>query len=246
MLEAAGHSVAEMSSPAQVIDELPRLPWGSIKLIITEMQFPNASGLELIRWLKDSTQYRELPVLVVTAQQPREVLIDLVSAGASTIVTKPFGGDMLLRRVTETLSEQTVLRQGEGDSLSWQLQDYLRRECKRAERNGSSFSVVVCRVLDSLNGQALPYLMRCLNQLMRESDILARLGDDQAVILLPDTDWAGAAAVEGRVRAAVMGLTAETGNKAMIPLRVATGAATFPSEAGDGENLLALAVDRTA
>lgn len=245
MLEAAGHSVIEMASPGQVMAELPRYPAGSIKLLVTELQFSDSTGFDLIRWLQQDATFRAVPVLVVTAQQPRERLIELVSAGASTIVTKPFGGDMLLRRVTETLSEQSILRQGEGESLSWQLPDYLRRECKRAERNGSSFSMVVCKLLDSLEGQALPHLMRGLNQIMRESDILVRLGDMQVAILLPDTDWAGAAVVEGRVRNAVMGLSADTG-KLMVPLRVATGAATFPSEATDGESLLALAIDRTA
>lgn len=245
MLEAAGHAAVEMSSPVQVMEDLPRFAPGSVKLVVTELQFPDISGLELIRWLKQSSTYKNVPVLVVTTQQPRDILIELVAAGASTIVTKPFGGDMLLRRVTETLSEHSVLCQGQNESLTWQLQDYLRRECKRAERTGSSFSVVVCRVLDMLDGQALPHLMRGLNQIMRESDILARLGDDQAVILLPDTDWAGAAVVEGRVRTAVMGLSEGEG-KLLVPLRMATGAATFPSEANDGESLLALAVDRTA
>lgn len=242
ILEAAGHAIMEVSTPNEAMQELLNLPRGAVKLVLTEMYFPDTTGLEFVRWLKRQGWLPYLPVLVVTSQPPRETVIELVVAGASTIIPKPFGSDLLLRRVTETLHQSDVAHQGEGDSLSWPIGDFLRRELKRAERNGADFSIVVCRVLDTLEGRAVPALMGCLMKIMRESDIWARMGEDQVVVLLPDTDAIGASVVEARIWKAVRALDEHP--EQPMTLDVVTGIATFPSEAADGESLLALAKER--
>ncbi|MGE5673372.1 MAG: response regulator [Mycobacterium leprae] len=242
ILEAAGHSIMELSTPAEAMHELAGLPRGAVNLMLTELHFPDSSGLDLVRWLKRMGWLPFLPVLVVTEQPPRDMLIEMVSAGATTIIGKPFGADMLLRRVTETLLEHERARQGENDNLTWPIADFLRRELKRSQRNGTDFSIVVCRVLDQMDGRAVPALMGGLLKIMRESDIWARLGEDQVVVLLPDTDAVGASVVEARIWNVVRSLREKD---PPLSLDVATGIATFPSEAGDPETLVSLARERS-
>lgn len=244
VLEAAGHSVTEVASPAQALAELRELPRGSIKLVMTELQFPDAEGMSFVRILKSDSSLKEIPVMVVTQQPPRELVIDLVSTGVSTIVTKPFGGEMLLRRVTETLADVTLLTQGEGSLVSWTIEDYLRRELKRTERNRSHFSLLIVRVVESISGQAVPLLMRGLVRHMRETDVLVRLGDAQVVILLPDTDAIGAAVVESRVWQSAQQIMGEQVGGVPLAVDARVGTATFPTEAGDGETLIAIARER--
>lgn len=241
ILDAAGHDVIETADPEQALERLNSMPENSVNLVLTEVAFPKPSGLDLVRKLKAHSAVGHSPVLVVTEQQPRERLIQLIREGASTVIAKPFGGDLLLRRVTEALAERRTLRQGEGEYLTWQIEDYLRRELKRAERSGTTFSVVVCRLLDLMDGRALPHLLGGLTHLMRESDILARQGEDTVIALLPDTDWAGASTVEARILSLAEQAASE---RIMLPLRLVTGAATFPTEATDGQALLSLAQSR--
>lgn len=198
--------------------------------------------MDFIRWLKAHEVVQGAPVIVATAQPPRETVIDMVQAGASTIITKPFGPDMLLRRVTEALIHQAAANQGE--SLQWQFADYLRRELKRARRGKTQFSAVVAQVSDPQEGRALPALIGELVHLMRESDVLARLGDNLLVVLLPETDAPGAAVVEGRVREAARALAEERPDRPGLHVGVSTGTATFPGEASDGEALVGLARER--
>ncbi|HYF91888.1 MAG TPA: response regulator [Symbiobacteriaceae bacterium] len=244
ILEAAGHSVIEAASPDEAIRELTRMPRSSVALVVTELSFPEGTGMELVTWLR--RQGNDLPVLMVTVQPPRERVIELISNGVSTVITKPFGADLLLRRVTATLVELGLVHQGEGDHLTWQITDYVRRELKRSERSGSAFSIAVCRVFDPLGGRAVPALMTGLAPILRESDVLARLGENQVAILLPDTDSMGAWAVEDRIWQVVRSLAEERPDRPAIQLSVATGAATFPSEAADAEALLRIAVERAA
>ncbi|MFZ5822786.1 MAG: response regulator [Bacillota bacterium] len=244
VLEAAGHSVVEVGSPDEALTQLRELPRGSVKLVMTELQFPDADGMQFVRTMRSDLGLKELPVMVVTPQPARELVIEMVSSGVSTIVTKPFGGEMLLRRVTETLADVNLLAQGEGALLSWSIEDYLRRELKRTERNDSHFSLVLVRTLDTMKGQAVPLLMRGLVRHMRETDVLVRLGDDQVVIMLPDTDVMGASVVESRVWQSARAIMGEQTGGEPLEVEVRVGTATYPTEAGDGETLIAMARER--
>lgn len=244
ILEAAGHQVLESTAPTEAMARLQNLVPGSIKLILTELEFAEESGMEFIRWIRAREELSHVPLLAVTAQQPKEMLVQLVLAGVASVVTKPFGGDMLLRRVTETLSARAVLRQGEDDYLTWPLEGYLRRELKRAERAGAPFSVVLCRMVDSMRGKALPHFISGVVALLRESDILARWGEEQVVILLPDTDATGAEVVVSKVHELGQSLENQSGGRMLLPVPVVAGSATFPSEAADAVTLLSMALSR--
>lgn len=244
ILEAAGHTVVETASPAEAMRELQGALPGSLKLVLTELQFPEGAGIDLIHWVRDQESLQWVPILVIAAQPPRETVIDLIMAGAATIVTKPFGADMLLRRVTATLEEHAAIRQGEGNSLSWGIADFIKRELKRSERAGESYSVVICRVMDLMSGRAAPALMAELTHTLRESDTIARLGEDEIVLLLPDADAMGAWTVEDRIWKAVREIASDRENRPPLHLNVRTGAATFPSEAADVDALIALARER--
>jgi len=238
VLEAAGHATVEKASPAEAVEALQTLPEGTIRLIMTELHFGNESGLDFIRWVREHETTKQLPVLVVTPQPPRETVIEMVKAGAFSIVTKPFGADMLLRRVTSALSEMAVARQGEGGSLSWQIDDFLRREMKRAQRINSPLAVLVCRVADQMNGQAVVALMSALSHLMRDSDVIAKLSDGEVLVLLPDTGAAGATMVRERIEQSVADLAEGRDSEMAMLLEVAIGSAVFPYDAEDGDALI--------
>lgn len=245
ILEAAGHAVVEATSYAEAVSVLEGALLGSFRLIITELLLPTSqAGMDLIRLIRQRAHLQPVPLLVVTSQPPREMVIDLVTAGVSTIIAKPFGTDMLLRRVTEALANREVLRQGQDSSVSWQITDYVHRELKRSERSRTPFSVLVCRVRENEPKTAVATLMTALARLMRESDILAQLNGDHVVLLLPDTDAVGAWAVEDRIWQLVRQL--EEGGEGQLPvqLAVSTGSAAYPIEAAAPEELISLAQAR--
>jgi PleD family two-component response regulator len=241
ILEAAGHSVVEAASVAEAQAYLEAAGRDGVSLVLAELQFPHASGLDLIHWLKAQGLAPFIPVLVVTAQPPRETVIELVQAGAATVVTKPFSPDLLLRRVTETLAEH---QREAGDLITWKLRDYVRRELKRATRSDSPLTVLICRVQGPRQAAAVTALMDRLSRLMRESDVLSRWGDDRLVIVLPDTDAAGAQAVADRLWRIMEEADAAADGGMPLPHEVSIGFAVFPVDAGEADQLLYLASER--
>ncbi|MEL7231559.1 MAG: response regulator [Pseudomonadota bacterium] len=58
-------------------------------LIIMDIQLPNASGLDLTRWLKDDERTRHIPVLAVTAFAMRTDEERVREAGCEGYLSKP-------------------------------------------------------------------------------------------------------------------------------------------------------------
>ena len=72
-------------------------------LLITDYQMPIMSGLELCRALRSHEGARRIPAIMLTARgfdiEPEE----MIEAGISAVITKPFSPRALLRRVDEML-----------------------------------------------------------------------------------------------------------------------------------------------
>lgn len=58
--------------------------------VITDWNMPNMDGLSLLQAIRGSATYKDLPVLMVTAEAKKENIIAAAQAGASGYVVKPF------------------------------------------------------------------------------------------------------------------------------------------------------------
>ncbi len=58
-------------------------------LLITDLKMPNVTGLELIEWLKGSSRYRRLPVVVMTSSNQPTDIDRAYALGANAYFLKP-------------------------------------------------------------------------------------------------------------------------------------------------------------
>lgn len=93
------------------------------------------------------------------------------------------------------------------------FQDHLTREIKRVSRTGAPLSMILLdiddfKLLNDTHGHAagdevLMALAAIMNDSARESDLIARYGGEEFVILMPNTDLAGAVHLAEKLRMAV-------------------------------------------
>ena len=93
------------------------------------------------------------------------------------------------------------------------FQDHLTREIKRVSRTNSPLSMILLdiddfKLLNDTHGHAagdevLISLAAIMNDSARESDLIARYGGEEFVILMPNTDLAGAVHLAEKIRMAV-------------------------------------------
>ena len=83
----------EAGSGLRAIEVLGMQP---VDLVVLDLNMPDMHGLEVIRFLRTHTQYRELPVMVLTTRGDDTSRDAAMDAGASLYLTKPFAPSALV------------------------------------------------------------------------------------------------------------------------------------------------------
>ena len=74
-----------------------------IGIILMDMMMPDTDGYEAIRQLKASEQFREIPMIAVTAQAMPGDREKCLEAGADDYISKPIDVDLLVRILSSHL-----------------------------------------------------------------------------------------------------------------------------------------------
>ncbi|MEW6325433.1 MAG: response regulator [Nitrospirota bacterium] len=82
---------------------LKALPASRFDLIITDINMPEITGLEIVRFVKTHPQYRHIPVLIISTQQAAADVERGMSLGAAAYLGKPFQPDQLKAAVQSLL-----------------------------------------------------------------------------------------------------------------------------------------------
>lgn len=76
-------------------------------LVITDIQLPHVSGLELIHLLKEDRQLREVPIMAVTAYAAASDEERIRAAGAEAYVSKPISVAKFVAQVDSLLGVES-------------------------------------------------------------------------------------------------------------------------------------------
>jgi two-component system, NtrC family, response regulator HydG len=104
-LTAVGYRVHTASSVAAGIDLLEQTP---VDLVITDMKMPGASGLDLIRHVRENL--RDTEVMMITGYATVNGAVEAVKSGAEEYLAKPFTGEELHAAVTRALDKLQLRR----------------------------------------------------------------------------------------------------------------------------------------
>ncbi len=86
---------------------LPMLHGGAYDFLITDLNMPGMSGLDLLRAVRDDASLSKLPVLVVTADANREQIVEAAQAGVNGYVVKPFTAAVLQEKIEQIFANRT-------------------------------------------------------------------------------------------------------------------------------------------
>jgi diguanylate cyclase (GGDEF)-like protein len=89
----------------------------SPQIVVTDWSMPSMSGLELCRTLRRMESGRHTFILMLTAREEEERVLDAFNAGADDYVTKPFNPRILLARVQAGRRLIELQQQVEADKI---------------------------------------------------------------------------------------------------------------------------------
>ncbi len=91
--EADEFEIVEASTGFEALKQLPRRKFS---LIITDINMPDINGLELISFVKNNVNYKNIPLIVVTTEGAERDKQKGLALGADEYLVKPIDPEMLL------------------------------------------------------------------------------------------------------------------------------------------------------
>ncbi|MBU0553255.1 response regulator [Myxococcota bacterium] len=70
-----------------------------IDLIICDWNMPGMSGLDLLKWVRATDSFKDVPFLMVTAEAKRQNILSAIQAGVTNYVVKPFSKQVLAEKI---------------------------------------------------------------------------------------------------------------------------------------------------
>lgn len=128
-LKSEGHNVliAESVDKAIGIVERPE----KIDLFIIDWMLPGImSGLEFTKKLRAQKNYKETPIVMITALTQPENIVAALDAGADDYITKPFDLKVLEARVRVQLRELSKETKGDDDTLDFGMMTIEVSKCR--------------------------------------------------------------------------------------------------------------------
>lgn len=90
------NNVVEADDGATAWDVLNR---EKIDFIVSDWNMPNMTGIELLRKVRSSEDFADIPFLMVTAEAQQENIIEAVQAKVSNYIVKPFNADTMKQKI---------------------------------------------------------------------------------------------------------------------------------------------------
>jgi len=78
---------------------LPMLQAGNFDFLVTDWNMPGMTGIDLLKAVRADPTLASLPVLMVTAEQKREQIIEAAQAGVNGYIVKPFTAVTLKEKI---------------------------------------------------------------------------------------------------------------------------------------------------
>jgi len=77
----------------------PMLKGGSFDFLVTDWNMPGMQGIDLLKAVRADADLAKLPVLMVTAEQKREQIVEAAQAGVNGYIVKPFTAQTLKEKI---------------------------------------------------------------------------------------------------------------------------------------------------
>lgn len=266
MLRKWGYEVVPASNGLEALAALqaPDPP----RLAILDWMMPGLDGVEVCRRVRENNQEPYIYILLLTAKDTAEELVEGMEAGADDYLRKPVDSHELRVRVRagrRILDLQEEVVQGREalrhlatcDPLTslWNrnaMFDILNRELKRAKRESGSISLIMAdldhfkQINDTLGHGAgdavLQEAARRITACVRPYDSVCRYGGEEFLMVLPGCDLTDANLRAEQIRAAIAAspFRIPEGN---VNLTCSLGVAASSGPAGFDASLLAHEAD---
>ena len=281
ILGGCGYDITETSSAVDALDLYLQKPY---PLVVTDIELPEMSGIELMQTLKQFNDNTEF--IVMNSYASLDTALQAMRSGAYDYLIKPFRDKEVICNTAHRALEKVKLKKqnhnliealkqhnkaleaanarlrqlATHDGLTGlfnhrYFQERLSSELNRVQRYPEPFSILFIdvdyfKIYNDTNGhlngdQLLKGLSFLFLHSFRKTDIVARYGGDEFVVILPETRQCHARQLADKLKQRVKNYSFPY--RDTMPsgcISVSIGWATYPEDGIDAQSLLQVADQR--
>jgi two-component system cell cycle response regulator len=237
---------------------------GAFDAIIISTFLADMDGLRLASHLKTQEETRNVPILVFVDEDEHHVMLKALEMGINDYLTAPVDKNEMAVRVRTQLRRkryQDALKSQYQKSVSMALTDgltglynrhylnvHLGNMVKQSLKNERKFALMIMdmdhfkSVNDTYGHDAgdmvLKQLAGLITNAARATDLAARFGGEEFVVLMPETSEEASLGAANRMREMVERTPFSVGNNKTINLTISIGIANLIKTGDSAENLI--------
>jgi two-component system cell cycle response regulator len=260
-LQPIAHSVTRATNCA----EAQALLDGATELIIASLSIPGSDSLRIVSQCRANEAFRQLPILLIAEEADLPRLAKGLDLGANDYLIRPVDRNELLARTATQVRRKRLqdrLQESYQRSLALALTDeltglynrrflfaHLDELIERVNKGGISAAILLFDIdhfkyVNDTRGHpagddVLRELAARTTNSVRSVDLVARLGGEEFVVVMPETDLAVAAAVAERLRQAVARepfTVRSSGDR--LPVTISIGVTAISEKGDDRDQVL--------
>ncbi|MDX2112372.1 MAG: PleD family two-component system response regulator [Alphaproteobacteria bacterium] len=255
------YQVEWVKDTEQVIQKSKEKPYDAI-LISTLLS--GADGLRLASQIKGQEETRNVPILVFVDEEDQRIMFKALELGINDYLTVPVDKNEMTARLRTQIRRkryQEALKSNYQQSVSMAVTDaltglynrhylnaHLENMVKQSLKNGKNLALMIMdmdhfkSVNDTYGHDAgdlvLKQLAQIIIQISRSTDLAARFGGEEFVILMPETDPQAALGAANRLRESVESTPFTITSGEQLKKTVSIGVASLHPDGDSAESLL--------
>lgn len=247
-LEDEGYDVATACDGS---DALAQLEKTNFSAVILDWMMPGLSGIETLKRIRQTYSPANLPVIMATALNEAENIVEALGAGANDYVTKPIESEILsarlgahlrVRELTEALHVAATTDFLTGLPNRRHFFELVRPLFAAMQREQTKLAVAMMDIdhFKSVNDQhghdsgdqVLRSVAAAIRESLRATDVIGRLGGEEFAVALYGADDKIAADVFERIRKTVAAENVTVGHNT-LHVTISIGVTTEPEDCFD-------------
>ncbi len=226
-------------------------------LFIIGGRLPDGQPLDVVRRLKESERWRDVPIMMVCHEVSRPLVLQAMGMGVEDFILKPFSEADFTARVMDLIGP-LVSTEDDMAAMGQDLLGILGREVSRAKRTPSPLSILIvdaaCKSDDACpepnicshsRASLIHEAISAACGSLRDIDTVVPLGCHAFTTVLPLTPPENLTIVQARLEHIIQPLIEKHQSTAQETISVEITGASFPEDAEDAQGLLERARQRS-
>jgi len=97
ILKSLGYEDITVAEDGRVAFRMLRMK--EYDFVISDWNMPNMTGIQLLKAIRNNEKVKELPVLLVTAENQKKQVVEAAKYGVNSFIAKPFSAAELAKKI---------------------------------------------------------------------------------------------------------------------------------------------------